>query len=136
MKMVDTNIVIDLLERDEKWFGWSLDALARAGQEGPVSASVIVIGELALQIEGLADIHALLDGYGVAIAPLNDAAAYAAGMARRAYRLAGGSREKLLADFLIGGHAQSAGATLLTRDPRRYRSYFPSLALITPESHP
>jgi predicted nucleic acid-binding protein len=63
-------------------------------------------------------------------------AAWRGGQAYREYRKRGGDRPPLLPDFLIGGHAQALGATLLTRDPRRFRSYFPDLNLITPEEIP
>lgn len=135
MTMVDSNVVIDLIERDPIWYDWSLDMLSCALHAGPVSVSAIVVGELTQRIDSMAEICAMLDGYELAIAPLDHQAAHAAGAAHRAYRLAGGTREKMLADFLIGGHAQSAGATLLTRDARRYRSYFPDLKLITPEKN-
>ena len=38
----------------------------------------------------------------------------------------------MLPDFFIGAHAVVAGMSLLTRDTRRYRSYFPTVVLITP----
>jgi predicted nucleic acid-binding protein len=35
-------------------------------------------------------------------------------------------------DFYIGAHAAIAGFTLLTRDARRYRTYFPGLRIVSP----
>jgi predicted nucleic acid-binding protein len=59
-------------------------------------------------------------------------ALFAAGKAFRAYRDAGGSRENVLLDFFIGAHALILGMPLLTRDPKPFRTYFPTLELITP----
>jgi succinyl-CoA synthetase beta subunit len=82
----------------------------------------------------LVELQELCSAFGIQLLPLSVAGAYHAGQAHRAYRTAGGGREKLLADFLIGGEAQALGADLLTRDPRPYRRYFPNLTLITPET--
>ena len=37
-------------------------------------------------------------------------------------------------DFYIGAHAAIARCRLLTRDSRRYRTYFPTVELIAPEA--
>jgi hypothetical protein len=133
MIMVDTNIIIDLREEMGEWFDWSADTLSAAIAGGSVSVSAIVVGELAAGGDPLAEIESYLAATGLTIDLLSARAAYLAGLAHRAYRLAGGLRDKMLADFLIGGHAQSVGAALITRDARRYRSYFPDLTLITPD---
>ncbi len=59
-----------------------------------------------------------------------------AGWAHRKYRTRGGMRERTLPDFLVGGHAAVAGHRLLTRDANRYRTYFPMVDLVAPDSHP
>jgi predicted nucleic acid-binding protein len=64
--------------------------------------------------------------------PLPWEAAFLAGKAFREYRQRGGVKTSPLPDFYIGAHAQVAGLTLLTRDARRYRTYFPELQLIAP----
>jgi hypothetical protein len=63
-------------------------------------------------------------------------AAFVAGVAHSRYRRAGGVRERTLPDFVIGAHATVARHRLLTRDPARYRGYFPDLEIISPETHP
>jgi predicted nucleic acid-binding protein len=133
--MVDTNIVIDLREEDPRWFDWSSRVIATAGRGRPL-ASVIVVGELASRGGPEHEVMAILTVLGIDTVQLSVSAAHRAGVAQHQYRQAGGGRDKLLADFLIGAHAASLGEPLLTRDPRRYRSYFPDLTLITPETHP
>lgn len=130
MILIDTNILIDVRERDDSWASWSLAALADARLAGNVVISAITIGELSSRGGSFEELLDLCRGLGANVLPLSTAAAYRAGRAQRA---AGGRREKLLADFLIGGEAEAIGATVLTRDPRHYRTYFPELTLITPE---
>ncbi|WP_176786977.1 type II toxin-antitoxin system VapC family toxin [Sphingomonas sp. NFR15] len=132
--MADTNVLIDIRERDPTWHPWSKRALAIAQIADDVAISAIVFGELAAGGSNEADIASFVADLGISISPVSRRAAFQAGHAQRAYRAAGGGRDKLLADFLIGAHAFAEGATLLTRDPRRYRRYFPDLLLVTPET--
>lgn len=134
MIMVDTNIIIDVREATGSCSDWSLGALADARSTNRVAVSAIVIGELASRGAALAEITTFVEDLGLAVEPLGSEAAHLAGMAQRRYRDSGGGREHLLGDFLIGAHAEAAGAALITRDTRRYRHYFPDLTLITPET--
>ncbi|MEG3085777.1 type II toxin-antitoxin system VapC family toxin [Sphingomonas sp. PB4P5] len=130
--MLDTNVVIDLREEDPRWLDWAMHSIVRA--RAPVSVSAIVVGELAIRGGTERDILAMLAGIGLGVTMFDARASHRAGAAQYAYRAAGGGRDKLLGDFLIGAHAETAGQPLLTRDPRHYRSYFPDLTLITPET--
>ncbi|AHE52749.1 type II toxin-antitoxin system VapC family toxin [Sphingomonas sanxanigenens] len=132
MIMVDTNVVIDLLQHDPRWHRWSFEAVAAAQLEGEVAVSAIVMGELAPVANDVAGLTAMLDRLGLSVHDLAAPAAHRAGQAHHAYRKAGGKRDKILADFLIGAHAVDQADALITRDPRHYRSYFPALALISP----
>lgn len=134
MTMVDTNVIVDLVTRDPDWYSWSLRALAEAQHKSKVTASAIVVGELAQRVSSRAECLTLLRSFGVEPDALGIWAGYRAGVAHRDYRAAGGGRDKILADFLIGAHAEVANVPLLTRDPRRYRRYFPDLKLIAPET--
>jgi len=71
---------------------------------------------------------------GLAINPMTADIAFRAGRAQIDYRLEGGRQASVLADFFIGAHAEALGAKPITRDKRRFRTYFPELALITPET--
>ena len=136
MILVDTNILIDLRDRDQRWEPWSARAVAISRLSTSVVTTAITIGELASRGGTLSDLQGLCSTFGIQTLPLSPDAAYYAGQAHGAYRRQGGRREKLLADFLIGGAAKALEAELLTRDPRPYRTYFSDLTLITPESHP
>ncbi|OYY78489.1 MAG: hypothetical protein B7Y43_06330 [Sphingomonas sp. 28-62-20] len=131
--MVDTNIIVDLREEDGEWFEWSVGTLARLVSDG-LTTSAIVLGELVARGTGEAEIMTQLAVFEIEPQALTVEAGLRAGLAQAVYRRAGGTREKLLADFLIGAHAVTERQPLITRDPRRYRQYFPELTLITPET--
>ena len=134
MIFVDTNILIDLLEPGSAWHRWSRDTVSLASTEQPLVTNLVVFAELSTGFSTLDDQHTFLDGLGIGIAPLTDLAAFEAGRAFGVYRANGGTRTTILADLLIGGHALALGATLLTRDPKRFRTCLPELTLITPET--
>ena len=132
--MIDTNVVIDLVTPESHWFAWAVRTLSDAKAERSVTASTIVIAELAAYAGQADDIIPKLGRLGIGVVDFDVSSAVLAGRAQAAYRSAGGTREKLLGDFLIGAHAVSRNLPLATRDPKPYRTYFPELTLITPET--
>lgn len=132
--MIDTNVVIDLVTPGSAWFEWAVRNVSSAAPKGGITASVIVVGELAPHGANVAEVVNLLTSIGVTVTELDAAAAFRAGCALADYRAAGGPRTKLLGDFLIGAHAETRKVPLATRDPKPYRRYFPDLKLITPET--
>ncbi len=134
MILVDSNVMIDILDRDPTWFEWSVAQLENAAGLGRVIINPLVVAEVAPQYGELDDFLSRMTAMVIGVEVLDAQAAYHAGQAFQHYRrtrIAGGHKA-IVADFLIGGHAQSLGATILTRDPRFYRAYFPSVPLITP----
>jgi predicted nucleic acid-binding protein len=131
---VDSNVIIDVIERDPVWEAWSSAQLEAAGKTGSVSINEIIVAEAAPRGGSLERFVESIGIMGIEIEPITVDAAYRSGVAFQDYRkrrtvaLPSG----ILADFLIGGHAEFLGATILTRDPRFYRSYFPTVPLITP----
>ena len=134
MIYADTNVFIDVLEKDRAWFDWSVDALARARAAGSLVTGPIVLAELTRYADSAAELEELPAAFGARLAPWSVGASFCAGKAHARYRAAGGGRETILADLLTGGHASALGATILTRDPRRFRAYFPDLPIIAPEN--
>ena len=133
--LIDTNILIDAWGPPGPWAIWSLDALVRCGSEGALLVNAIVWAEIAPALDA-SRLAAFTDELEIGRENLPFPAAYEAGLVHARYRRAGGARERTLPDFLIGAHADQGGHRLLTRDPARYRSYFPSLHIISPETHP
>ncbi|RWA78291.1 type II toxin-antitoxin system VapC family toxin [Mesorhizobium sp.] len=132
MTLVDTNVLLDLATDDPKWADWSLYQLEAASLDGPLLINDAVYAELAVRYERIEHLEAFVDGAGLEMTSMPRAALFLAGKVFTHYRRAGGSRTGVLPDFFIGAHAAVARLPLLTRDVRRYRTYFPSLKLIAP----
>lgn len=130
--LVDSNVLLDVITTDRRWFSWSAGALANLASQDVLIINPIVYAEVAggfISVEAVEE--ALSSDFRRDGLPY--AAAFLAGQAFRRYRRAGGARRSPLPDFYIGAHAAVAGYALLTRDPARYRTYFPRLALIAPD---
>ncbi|MFN7101315.1 MAG: type II toxin-antitoxin system VapC family toxin [Pseudorhizobium sp.] len=134
--LVDTNVFIDVFGPVTQHKEWSTDTILRLRPEAKFILTPIVWSELASMAPSEDELMRMLARLELVREPVPFSAAYDAGIAHAAYRRAGGLRERTLPDFLIGAHAVVRSHQLLTRDGGRYRSYFPSLDLITPETHP
>jgi predicted nucleic acid-binding protein len=130
--LVDSSVILDLFTTDSEWFEWSSDVLARTADTSRLVINPVVYAEASVRFSRVEDLDAALPPDKFAREPIPYGAAFLAGKAYVLYRRRGGSRPSLLPDFLIGGHAAIAGYRLLTRDPDRFRSYFPRLDLIAP----
>lgn len=133
MILVDTNILFDLATDDSEWFAWSRDAMQAAANDGSISINPIIYAELSVRYENLSEVDDFLELIGVQILGLSNHAAFLAAKAYARYRLSGGAKTGVLSDFFIGAHAETLNVPLLTRDVRRYRTYFPDVRLITPQ---
>lgn len=133
MILVDTNVLVDIWSRDPAWARWSEAAIARAAAEDELVVDPVICAELSLGFESAPQLREALRSAGIRVVPLPVEAAWPAARAFAAYRRRGGARSAPLPDFFIGAHAQAAGFKLLTRDPRRYRTYFPDVKRIAPK---
>jgi predicted nucleic acid-binding protein len=130
--LIDTNILLDLFTNDPRWSAWSAVQLDRLALNGPLIINDIVYAELSVSFAEPDDVDVALARTGIALTATPRGALFLAGKAFRRYRTSGGTRTGVLPDFFIGAHATVAQLPLLTRDPRRYRSYFPTVTLISP----
>lgn len=131
--LVDSNVLIDILQEDEQWFSWSAARLAPLVDARRLVLDPIVYAEVSIGFSSIEDLEAAIAGFGFERRPLPWEAGFLAGKAFERYRRRGGVKRSPLPDFYIGAHAAIAGLQLLTRDPRRYREYYPGLELIAPE---
>lgn len=134
MIFVDTNILSDILGGDQTWADWAFGQLGELSCHHDLVTNHIVIAELHLRDAFVPLIAGLCSDLTLNVQDLDWATSALAGAAFRDYRSRGGTAPKILADLLIGAHAHVLGASLLTRDAKGFRSYFPDLALITPET--
>ena len=130
--LVDTNVLFDYLSEDEEWFDWSAAMLADVANRGRLAINPIVFAEVSVRFDAIEAVNEVLPTDFFLRLPLPWEAAFLAGKAFARYRRRGGTRTSVLPDFFIGAHAAVSGMTLLTRDARRYRTYFPKLHIISP----
>ncbi len=132
MILVDTSVVFDLVLNDRQWEQWSADALALAAARDALAINAIVYAELSSHHDDIDSLEATLEALELRVVEIPKRALFLAGHAFRRYRRAAGIKAGFLPDFFIGAHAAVIGATLLTRDTRRIRAYFPTVPLISP----
>lgn len=134
MTLVDTNVLLDLVMDDPRWADWSQSHLEQAMAAGPVFANDIVYAEVSTRFARIEDLDQVLEKVSIEIERTPRCALFLAGKAFLQYRRSGGARTGVLPDFFIGAHAATQGWSLLTRDARHYRTYFPGVRLIAPDA--
>ena len=130
--LVDSNVLFDFLTEDDEWFDWSSAMLEQASNRGTVAINQVVYAEVSVRYSTIEDLDKQLAVDYFARVSIPWEAAFLAGKAFDRYKRQGGTRRSPLPDFFIGAHAAITGMTLLTRDARRYRAYFPKLKIIAP----
>jgi predicted nucleic acid-binding protein len=130
--LVDSNVLIDVVTEDPEWLEWSAALLAESAEKGALFINPIIYAEVAAGFDRIEDLDDVLPPEYYRRVPLPWEAAFLAGQCFIRYRRRGGTRRSPMPDFYIGAHAAVAGLTLLTRDAKRYRAYFPRLRLIAP----
>jgi predicted nucleic acid-binding protein len=133
---VDTSVLLDVFGADPKFGPSSATALRDYLGAGRLLACEVVWAETGASFETAAEADSALRGLRVDFSALDAPTALAAGKTWRAYRKAGGTRERVIADFLIGAHALAHADQLLTRDRGFYRRYFNELRVVDPAQEP
>lgn len=130
--LVDANVLLDVLTDDPAWADWSASQLDAHAGDGQLCINPIIYAEVSVGFERIEQLDRVLAPEAFTRLDLPWEAAFLAGKAFLQYRRARGSRSSPLPDFFIGAHAAIDRMTLLTRDARRYRTYYPKLELICP----
>ena len=136
MLIVDTNVLIDVFENDPDWSDWSVDRLREHSVVSALIINPVIYAELSMAFSRIEKLDAEIAALGLQFREIPRPALFLAAKAFAKYRKLGGSKTNVLSDFFIGAHAAVAAAPVLTRDPTRYRNYFPTIRLITPDSDP
>ncbi|NOT40340.1 MAG: type II toxin-antitoxin system VapC family toxin [Alphaproteobacteria bacterium] len=132
MILVDTNVLLDVVTDDPVWKPWSLAQLEAAAASDRLAINEVVFAELSVKYSRIEDVEKLIDDADLIVERTPRGALFLAGQTYQSYRKSGGQRTGVLPDFFIGAHAAVAGVALLTRDSRRYRTYFPRVKLLAP----
>jgi predicted nucleic acid-binding protein len=131
--MIDSNVLLDLMEENSRWFAWSETALAKAADRFRLVINAVIYAEVSVRFSRIEDLEEALPRAAFDREAIPFEAAFLAGKAFSVYRRRGGTRLLPLPDFFVGAHAAICGYQLLTRDPARYRTYFPGLSVIAPD---
>jgi predicted nucleic acid-binding protein len=130
--LVDTNVLLDILEDDPEWASWSEDQLEAAAAIDTIVINPVIYSELSMAFARIEDLDAVVEEAGLKIEFIPKEALFLAGKVFLTYRQSRGTKLSVVPDFFIGAHAAVMRWPILTRDTSRYRTYFPSVELITP----
>lgn len=132
MILVDTNVLVDVFQNDAEWADWSIAQLRTQARIHELAINAVVYAELSAAFERYEELDRAVSGLGLVLLEIPRPALFLAGKAFVRYRRAGGSKSKVLPDFLIGAHAAVEKMPVLTRDVRPYRRWFPGVTLVSP----
>jgi predicted nucleic acid-binding protein len=132
MLLVDTNVLVDVLQNDPQWADWSIAQLRAQAQLHELVINPVVYAELSLSFSTFEALDRVVATMELAMHEVPRPALFLAGKAYLQYRRRGGGKAQVLPDFFIGAHAAVEGWPLLTRDASRFRTYFPSLEVVAP----
>jgi predicted nucleic acid-binding protein len=131
--LVDSNVILDVVEDDPNWCEWSLQVLNRYSETHQLIINPIIYAEVSISFERIEELEEVLSAAGFKMVPIPKEALFLAGKAFVRYRRKPGVKTAPLPDFFIGAHAAVAAVALLTRDKKRFKHYFPSVKLVSPE---
>jgi predicted nucleic acid-binding protein len=131
--LVDSNVILDIVTKDLKWFPWSSETLTYYADHHILIINPIIYAEVSVGFERIEDVEAALPAEYFRRDQIPWEAAFLAGKCFVKYRRKGGKKKSPLPDFFIGAHATIMGMPLITRDAARYQTYYPKLRLISPQ---
>jgi predicted nucleic acid-binding protein len=132
MLLVDTNVLVDVLQNDPQWADWSVAQMRAQSSLHVLVINPIIYAEVSLSFSTLEGLEDVVGKLALELREIPRPALFLAAKAYAQYRRRGGSKQQVLPDFLIGAHAAVEGWPLLTRDASRFRTYFPTLDVLAP----
>ena len=131
--LVDTNILIDVVNDDPRWADWSIHQLCVQSKIHVLSINPIIYSELSSAFSKIEDLDDVLQTMGLKFVQIPKPALFLAAKAFLMYQKKGGNKHNVLGDFFVGAHAAVSRLPVLTRDTQRYQTYFPSVELVSPK---
>ena len=132
MLLVDTNVLVDVLQDDPQWAEWSISQLRAQASVHQLVINPVIFAEMSLSFSTLEALDDVVVTMGLELREMPRPALFLAAKAYAQYRKRGGAKQQVLPDFFIGAHAAVEGWPLLTRDATRFRTYFPGLEVLAP----
>jgi predicted nucleic acid-binding protein len=132
MLLVDTNVLVDVLQNDPQWADWSIAQMRAQSSLHALVINPIIYAEMSLSFSTLEALDDVVCTLALELREIPRPALFLAAKAYAQYRRRGGSKLQVLPDFFIGAHAAVEGWPLLTRDASRFRTYFPTLDVVAP----
>ena len=132
MLLVDTNVLVDVLQNDPQWADWSIAQMRAQARLHALVINPVIYAEMSLSFSTIEALDDVVRTLGLEMREIPRPALFLAAKAYAQYRGRGGSKVQVLPDFFIGAHAAVAGCSLLTRDAGRFRTYFPTLDVLAP----
>ena len=132
MVLVDTNVLVDVLQDDPQWAEWSVGQLRAQARVHGLAINPVIYAEISLSFSTLEALDAVVAKMALEVHETPKAALFLAGKAFAQYRRRGGAETRVLPDFFIGAHAAVNRWPLLTRDASRFRTCFPGLTVVAP----
>jgi predicted nucleic acid-binding protein len=132
MLLVDTNVLVDVLQNDPQWADWSISQMRAQASLHALVINPIIYAEVSLSFSTLEALEDVVRTLALELLEIPRPALFLAAKAYAQYRRRGGSKLQVLPDFFIGAHAAVEGWPLLTRDASRFKTYFPTLEVLAP----
>ena len=132
MLLVDTNVLVDVLQDDPQWADWSIGQMRAQASIHQLVINPVIYAEISLSFSTLETLEEVMATLALELHQIPRPALFLAAKAFANYRRRGGGRLQVLPDFFIGAHAAVEGWPLLTRDASRFRTYFPTLQVVAP----
>ena len=132
MLLVDTHVLVDVLQDDPQWSEWSIGQLRTQASIHELVINPVIYAELSLSFSTFEALDKVVATLELALHEIPRPALFLAGKAYLQYRRRSGGKTQVLPDFFIGAHAAVQGWALLTRDASRFRTCFPTLQVIAP----
>ena len=132
MILVDTDVLLDVLQDDPRWAAWSQAQLESASLTTRLAINAVIYSELSMAFERIEELEQVVAEAKISVDTIPREALFLAGKVFLEYRRRKGTKQGVLPDFYIGAHAAVARCAILTRDVARYHGYFPTVPLVTP----
>ena len=130
--LVDSNIILDIFLEDPNWAEWSEAVLSEYSVNTSLYINPIIYTEISIGFKKIEELETALAQGGFQILEIPKEALFLAGKAFLKYRRSKGVKKSPLPDFFIGAQAAVLDLELITRDTKRYQTYFPTVKIISP----